>query len=70
MDIQKEPTEINLEFSTDHIWAMEDMPGFIGLRLDCGDSGTIYFTPKQAINVIAELSGMLLLMDSTKMEAI
>ena len=37
------------------IWAMEDRPGFIGLRLDCGDGGTVYLTKEQAREVIAEL---------------
>ena len=44
---------ISLEYATDHIWTMEDREGFIGLRLDCGDAGTIYFTPEQASQVIA-----------------
>jgi hypothetical protein len=67
MAIQKKiPTGIDLEFSTDYIWAMEDKEGYLGLRLDSGDSGTIYFTPRQAISVIAELSTLLLLMDSNK----
>lgn len=43
---------ITREFATDHIWTMEDRPGFIGLRVDCGDSGVIYFTPDQARQVI------------------
>jgi hypothetical protein len=49
-------TGINLEYSTDHIWTMEDKPGFIGLRLDCGDAGTIYFTKDQAAQVVSCLS--------------
>lgn len=44
---------ISLEYATDHIWTMEDKPGFIGLRLDCGDSGVIYFTREQALSVMA-----------------
>lgn len=47
---------IDLEFSTDHIWTMEDRPGFVGLRLDCGDSGVIYFTKDQAASVVACLA--------------
>lgn len=46
---------INLEYATDHIWTMEDKPGFIGLRVDCGDAGTIYFTPDQAEQTIDAL---------------
>jgi len=47
---------INLEYSTDHIWTMEDREGFIGLRLDCGDAGVIYFTKEQASEVVAAFS--------------
>jgi hypothetical protein len=35
-------------FATDHIWIMEDIDGYIGIRLDCGDSGTVYLTKAQA----------------------
>jgi hypothetical protein len=45
--------------ATDHIWAMEDVPGYIGLRMDCGDSGAVYMTPKQAEEVIETLQYML-----------
>lgn len=41
--------------ATDHIWAMEDVEGYIGLRMDCGDAGTVYLTPKQARDVISTL---------------
>jgi hypothetical protein len=34
---------------------MEDTPGFIGLRLDCGDAGTVYLTKEQTKEVIKEL---------------
>lgn len=36
--------------ATDHIWLMEDGPAThpIGVRLDCGDSGTIYMSKEQA----------------------
>jgi hypothetical protein len=50
---------ICLEYATDHIWTMEDKEGFIGLRLDCGDSGVIYFTPSQAADVVAAFSAHL-----------
>lgn len=50
---------ICLEYATDHIWTMEDKPGYIGLRLDCGDSGVIYLTKDQAASVIAALAGHL-----------
>lgn len=38
---------------TDHIWLMEDgeAPHTIGVRMDCGDSGTVYLTPKQALDL-------------------
>lgn len=42
--------------STDHIWAMEDKEGFIGIRFDCGDSGTIYLTRKQALDLRNQLN--------------
>jgi len=45
--------------STDHIWAMEDVEGYIGLRLDCGDAGAVYFTKEQAKKVIENLLAML-----------
>ena len=41
--------------STDHIWTMEDVEGYIGLRLDSGDSGTVYLTKSQAQQVIDNL---------------
>lgn len=41
------------------IWAMEDRPGLIGLRLDCGDAGTVYLTKEQAGEVIARLQPFL-----------
>jgi hypothetical protein len=47
---------IDLEFATDHIWTMQDREGFIGLRVDCGDSGVIYFTPDQARQVIDQFT--------------
>lgn len=43
---------IDRDYATDHIWTMEDREGFVGLRIDCGDSGTIYFTPFQMEEVI------------------
>jgi len=38
---------------TNHIWIMEDGPEghSIGIRLDCGDSGTIYFSYEQAMDL-------------------
>ena len=41
------------------IRAMEDRPGLIELRLDCGDGGTVYLTREQAREVIAELQHLL-----------
>jgi hypothetical protein len=49
-------TGIRLEFATDHIWTMEDKPGFIGLRVDCGDGGVVYFTKSQARDVAEQLA--------------
>ena len=48
--------------STDHIWGMVyviDNVDMIGLRLDCGYSGTVYFTKAQAYNVIDTLNSLL-----------
>ena len=44
--------------ATDHIWCMEDKPGFIGVRLDCGDSGTVYLTYDQAKELASQLLEM------------
>ena len=42
---------------TDHIWLMRDgeEPYVIGLRMDCGDSGTVYLTREQAAFLAKEL---------------
>jgi len=56
--------------ATDHIWAMAEAedgetnpatakPAHIGLRFDCGDSGTLYLTRNQAHDVIDTLNDML-----------
>lgn len=45
--------------ATDHIWAMEDQPGYIGLRMDSGDSGTVYLTRAQAEEVVLTLETLL-----------
>ncbi len=42
--------------ATDHIWLMEDVPGFIGVRMDCGDSGAVYLTQAQAADLHEQLS--------------
>lgn len=47
---------IDLEYSTDNIWAMEDKEGFVGIRFDCGDSGAIYLTTKQVGTLITNLT--------------
>lgn len=47
---------IALDHATDHIWTMEDEKGFIGLRVDCGDSGVLYFTKEQALDVVTAFS--------------
>jgi hypothetical protein len=41
------------------IWAMEERPGVIGLRLDCGDSGRVCLTKEQAKEVIDVLQHFL-----------
>lgn len=48
--------------STDHIWAMCDgvKPAIIGLRLDCGDCGAVYFTPSQAQDTVDTLNAMIM----------
>ncbi len=43
--------------SGDHIWLMEDgdEPHVIGVRMDSGDSGTVYVTREQALNLAEQL---------------
>lgn len=53
-----EPGELVLHGNcTDHIWLMEDgkEPHRIGVRMDCGDSGTVYLTREQAKFLATEL---------------
>lgn len=50
---------LELEYSTDNIWAMEDKEGFIGIRFDSGDAGALYVTKQQAIMLIKVLADML-----------
>lgn len=48
--------------ATDHIWGMvhaEEGVPYIGLRVDCGDSGTLYLTRSQAHEVIETLNSLL-----------
>jgi hypothetical protein len=47
--------------ATDHIWLMADgdEPNVIGIRMDCGDSGTVYVSRKQAAELAAQLQDML-----------
>jgi len=45
--------------ATDHIWLMEDRPGLIGIRMDCGDSGVVYVTPSQAKDLATQLTCVL-----------
>ncbi len=42
--------------ATDHIWCMEDVTGYIGIRFDCGDAGTVYVTKEQARLLIEDLN--------------
>ena len=43
--------------ATDHIWLMEDGPTshLIGVRLDSGDSGTVYLSKNQAADLAFQL---------------
>ena len=43
--------------ATNHIWLMEDGPDThpIGVRLDCGDSGTVYMSRSQAKDLAEQL---------------
>jgi hypothetical protein len=47
--------------ATEHIWLMADgdEPHVIGIRMDCGDSGTVYCTREQAADLAAQLQDML-----------
>lgn len=47
--------------STDLVWLMADgnEPHVIGIRMDCGDSGTVYLTRDQAKNLAEQLLDML-----------
>lgn len=45
--------------ATDHIWTMEDKEGFIGVRFDCGDSGTLYLSRDQATDLLQQLGQFL-----------
>jgi hypothetical protein len=42
--------------ATDHIWTMEDKEGLIGVRFDCGDSGVVYLTKDQAVDLVQQLN--------------
>lgn len=42
--------------ATDNIWLMEDVEGYIGVRLDSGDAGTVYLTTEQARSLAAQLT--------------
>jgi hypothetical protein len=46
--------------ATDHIWTMGDgdEPNVIGIRMDCGDSGTVYVTREQAVELATQLLSM------------
>lgn len=46
-------------YATDHIWALTNEAGEIGLRFDCGDSGTLFLTKRQAHEVINVLNEVL-----------
>lgn len=52
-------SQLRLEgLATNDIWSIEDGPNThpIGLRLDAGDSGVVYLSKKQAIEVIKSLA--------------
>lgn len=42
--------------ATDHIWLMEDVEGYIGIRMDSGDSGVVYLTREQAADLSEQLA--------------
>ena len=43
--------------ATDHIWLMKDGPEShpFGVRFDCGDSGVVYLSQKQAIDLANQI---------------
>jgi len=41
--------------ATDHIWAMQHDDDLYGLRVDCGDAGTLYMNKAQAQEIIETL---------------
>jgi hypothetical protein len=47
--------------ATDHIWLMADgdEPHVIGIRMDCGDSGTVYVSRDQAKDLAEQLQSIL-----------
>jgi hypothetical protein len=47
--------------ATDHIWIMADgdEPNVIGVRMDCGDSGTVYMSRGQAKDLVEQLQDVL-----------
>lgn len=46
--------------ATDNIWGMVHEPEHrIGLRVDCGDAGTLFLTKSQAHDVIDTLNSLL-----------
>jgi hypothetical protein len=47
--------------ATDHIWLMADgdEPNVIGIRMDCGDSGTVYVSRDQAKELAEQLQSIL-----------
>jgi hypothetical protein len=47
--------------ATDHIWIMVDgdEPNVIGVRMDCGDSGTVYMSRDQAKDLVEQLQDVL-----------
>lgn len=58
MQIELEKNDLYLNgLGTDHIWLMEDGPEShpIGVRLDCGDSGTVYLSRQQAQDLAEQL---------------
>jgi hypothetical protein len=44
--------------ASDHIWCMEDVEGYIGVRMDCGDAGTVYLTHSQAKELAKQLTAL------------
>lgn len=51
---------IELTYATDMIWSdIDPEKGLIGLRVDEGESGVLYFTPEHARQVVKDFNELL-----------